>query len=210
MKYAIEISNLNKSFKGEKILNDVSFKLESGKIYGLIGKNGSGKSVLLKIICGLIKQDKGIVKIKGKVLAEGKFADELGVLLDMPGILPQYTAFENLKIIASINNKIKDQEIKKWLNKVGLDGASKKKVKDYSLGMKQKVGIAQALMENPDIILLDEPTNALDSKSVELIRGILTQLRNEGKTIILTSHNSDDINLLCDKIFEIDGGELVQ
>ena len=157
----IELKNICKEFKNYKVLDNVNISFEKDKIYGLIGRNGSGKSVLIKIISGLISPTSGELLINGEVY-NGKIPNNLGILFDEIGMLDNLSAFDNLKLLASIKNKINDNEIRNFLELVGLDGHDKRKFKNYSLGMKQKVGIANALMENPNLILLDEPMNGLD------------------------------------------------
>lgn len=206
-KKTIELKNVSKVFKDSTILNNINLKLEEKKIYGLIGTNGSGKSVLIKILSGLIFPSEGEVLINNKK-ANGEFKENIGVLFDQAGLLPQYSALDNLKLLASINNLIDEITIKEYLKLVGLNPNDNKKVKNFSLGMKQKAGIAAALMEDPDIILLDEPMNGLDSESVDNIRNILLSLKSKGKIILITSHNKDDIDLLCDTVFKLDNCRL--
>lgn len=206
----IIINNLTKEIKGEKILDNVNIELESGKIYGFVGYNGSGKSMLFKAICGLIKPTEGYVKIEDMILGKDiSFPRNIGVLIEEPGFIPSHTGFNNLKILADIQGKISDDQIKESLNIVGLDPNNKKLVKKYSLGMKQKLGIAQAIMENPEILILDEPMNALDLESVKKIRNLLLELKKKGKTILIASHNKEDIELLSDKIFMLDKGRVL-
>ena len=169
----VEISNLTKDIKGTKVLNKVNLQLESGKAYGIVGRNGSGKSMLFKAICGLINTTEGSITVFDKVIKNGSFPDDVGMIIENPGFLLQYSAFKNLKILASINNKISDERIKETIALVGLDPEDKKIVKKFSLGMKQRLGIAQALMENPKLLILDEPMNGLDSEGVKQIREIL-------------------------------------
>ena len=205
----IEIKNYTKCIKGNVILKNININLEKGKCYGFIGTNGSGKSILFKAICGLIKSNDGYIKVNGKIIGkEVDFPSDVGALIEYPGFLSNFSGFENLKYLAKINNKISDEEIVKYMDLLELDYKDKKKVKSYSLGMKQRLGIIQAIMENPSIIILDEPMNALDKNGVNLVRDIIKDMKNEGKTILLTSHNILDINLLCDKIFEFDAGSL--
>jgi ABC-2 type transport system ATP-binding protein len=207
--YSVEVINLCKSINSQYILNNINMNFKRGNIYSIVGANGSGKSMLLKSIAGLILPDKGTIKIYGEELRRGEFYQKIGLLLDSPGLLPQYSAVKNLEILASINNKISTREIKDFLMKLGLNPEDKRSVKKYSLGMKQKVGIVQALMENPEIIILDEPMNGLDENSAEIVRNLLFDLKNENKTIIITSHNKEDIELLSDYIYKIEKGCLV-
>ena len=204
----VEISNLTKDIKGTKVLNKVNLQLESGKAYGIVGRNGSGKSMLFKAICGLINTTEGSITVFDKVIKNGSFPDDIGMIIENPGFLLQYSAFKNLKILASINNKISDERIKETIALVGLDPEDKKIVKKFSLGMKQRIGIAQALMENPKLLILDEPMNGLDSEGVKQIREILLKLKSNSVTILLASHNSDDIDEICDCVYTMENGVL--
>ena len=205
----IIVNNLSKNIKDEKILDNINLQTEKGKIYGFIGYNGSGKSMLFKAICGLIKPTSGYVEIDGKILGKDiSFPENTGVLIEEPGFIPSYSAFKNLKILADIQGKIGNEQIEKALNLVGLDSKNNKHVKKYSLGMKQKLGIAQAIMEDPNILILDEPMNALDFDSVKKIRNLLLDLKSQGKTILITSHSKDDIEFLSDEIYIIDRGKV--
>ena len=179
------------------------------QIYGFVGRNGSGKSILFKGICGLLNISNGKIIIKGKEIGKDiDFYDNLGAVLDGAGFLPNLSSFDNLKLLASIRNKISDSDIKSALNKVGLDPNDKKKYKKYSLGMKQKLALAQAIMENPELLILDEPFNGLDSYSVKDIREMLIDYKKEGKTILISSHIKEDIDILCDEVYELDRGNI--
>ena len=204
----VEISNLTKDIKGTKVLNNVSLSLESGKAYGIVGRNGSGKSMLFKAICGLINATEGEIKVFDKPIKNGNFPDSTGIIIENPGFLPQYSAFKNLKILASINNTISDEKINETIALVGLDPNNKKPVRKYSLGMKQRLGIAQALMEEPKLLVLDEPMNGLDSEGVKQIRELLLELKSKSVTILLASHNSEDINEICDYVYNMENGVL--
>ncbi|MEQ8154650.1 MAG: ATP-binding cassette domain-containing protein [Clostridiaceae bacterium] len=205
----IEIKNYSKRIKEYLILNHINLNIQKGKCYGFIGRNGSGKSMLFKAICGLIKSTKGYIKVNNKIVGkEVDFPDNVGMLIEYPGFLYDYSGFNNLKYLAAINNKISEQQIIDTMTLMELDYKSKKPVKKYSLGMKQRLGIAQAIMEDPSIIILDEPMNGLDRNGVVLVRKIIQKLKQEGKTILLASHNSTDIELLCDKVFEMNNGTL--
>lgn len=204
----VKVENVSKVIKEHVILEDINLDIEKGKIYGLVGGNGSGKSVLLKIICGLMQPSEGNIYLFGKKIENGRLPNSVGMLVDAPGLLPEYTAFENLKILSSINNTINDENIRSSIELVGLDTNDKRSVRKYSLGMKQKLGIAQAIMENPKFLILDEPMNGLDEYSVKLIRNLICDLKNNGTTIILTSHNSEDIEILCDHIYRIQYSKL--
>lgn len=205
----IELNNVSKSFKGHQVLDSVSLSLREGKIYGFVGRNGSGKSVLFKLICGLILPTSGTISVNGKLLKKGEFAEGIGILLDDTGFLPRMSAFDNLKSIAVINNIISDDRIKECIQIVGLEPESKQHVGKFSLGMKQRLGIAQAIMENPKILLLDEPMNGLDENGVTEIRQLLKDfVKANDATILLASHNKDDISELCDVVYSIKDGKV--
>lgn len=207
----IELRNVSKSFKGLSLFENLSVSFEKGKIYGIVGHNGSGKSVLFKMMCGFIFPDQGSVIVNGEELGKYKrFPENFGIIIDKPGYLGDKTGFENLRYLADIQNKISDEKIKEILERVGLSHTIMQKVKNYSLGMKQKLAIAQAIMEDQDILLLDEPFNGLDVDSVENIRDLLKSLNNQGKTIFLTSHNNEDIDILCDHVFRVRNYSLEQ
>ena len=205
----IEIKNVTKKIDKEMVLNDISLSLNSGTIYGLVGRNGSGKSMLLKTICGFVKPDKGYVIVNGEdIYKNNTFPKNTAALIERPNYLPELTGFENLKMLASINKKIDDTEILNTLKKVNLLDEKDKKFKKYSLGMKQKLGIAQVLMENPDIMILDEPFNGLEEESANKIRKILLEEKEKGKLIIIATHIKEDIDELCHVIFHIDKGKI--
>lgn len=205
----INFKNYTKSFKDEIVLNNINISLEEGEIYGIIGKNGSGKSVFFKAICGFVKPTNGFVEVYGKKIGiDCDFPEKVGAMIEKPGFLPSYTGFDNLKFLSQINNKITDKEINEIMNLVGLHPSSDKVVKNYSLGMKQRLGIAQAIMENQQIIILDEPMNGLDREGVILIRQLLKNLNSQGKTLIISSHNQEDIEELCTKVYKIESGNI--
>lgn len=209
MSTIIEITNLCKSFKETKVLNDITIKIKKGNIVGIIGRNGSGKTVLFKCICGLVSPTKGTVKINNKILGKDMdIPDNIGAIIETPGFLPKYNGFKNLKFLAMIKNQISNENIKDTIKLVGLNPDSKKHVGKYSLGMRQRLGIAQAIMENPDILILDEPMNGLDNEGVQDIRKLLLKLKDDGKTILLASHNKEDIEVLCDEVYMMDKGNL--
>ena len=211
MEKMIEISHVSKSFQTYRALDDVSLDIEKGKIYGIIGRNGSGKTVLFKCICGFLKTDSGEIKVDGKIIGkEIEAPQNAGIIIENPGFLSAYSCYQNLKFLADINKKIGKQEIRDVLEKVGLDPTIKKPVGKYSLGMRQRLGIAQAIMENPSLLILDEPMNGLDYQGVKDVRKILLDLKEEGKTILLASHNREDIAFLCDETVHIDHGKLVE
>lgn len=205
----ISIENLTKKFGDVTVIDNVNLSIERGKIYGIIGRNGSGKTVLFKLITGYLSPTGGRVVVSGKEIGKDiDFADNIGIIIENPGFLKGYTGFKNLAYLAGIRNVIGKEEIRESMEKVGLDPDSNKKVGKYSLGMKQRLGIAQAIMENPEILILDEPMNSLDNQGVDEIRKLLMELRDEGKTIVLASHNKEDIEILCDKVCEMDRGKL--
>lgn len=208
---AIKVEHVNKMFKEIQVLKDVSVEFEEGKIYGLVGRNGSGKTVLLKCICGFLPVTSGTITVDGKVIGkEAEVPDDIGIIIEEPGFLPQYSGKKNLKFLANLNNKMQDKEIEDILIRVGLDPHNPKKVGKYSLGMRQRLGIAQAIMENPHLLILDEPTNGLDEKGVAEIRKLLLELKSETRTMIIASHNAEDIRTLCDEVYEMDGGVLTK
>ena len=210
MSCIIEMKRISKKFGRRNILKDVSLEVAQGQTIGLVGANGSGKSVLFKILCGFEKPDSGHVFIRGKQLGKGRdFPENVGVFINAPGFIGIYSGFQNLKFLADIQGTIGETEIKNAMSIVGLDPDNKTKVDNYSLGMKQKLGIAQAIMEDQDILVLDEPFNALDYKTYEDIKGIIRELKAEGKTILLTSHHYQDIEQLCDLVYTIEDCRLV-
>ena len=207
----IELRKVSKSFGHRRILREVSLSVERGKTVGLVGANGSGKSVLFKILCGFEKPDKGDVYVRGRQLGKNgrDFPDNMGVFINSPGFIGIYSGFQNLKFLADIQGRIGEEEIAVAMDKVGLDPSDKTKVDHYSLGMKQKLGLAQAIMEGQDILILDEPFNALDYKTYEDVRTIIRMLKAEGKTIFLTSHRYKDIEQLCAQVYSIEDGRLM-
>lgn len=205
----IEIKNLSKDFKKVNILNNINLTLESGTIYGLIGRNGTGKSVFLKTLCGFYYPSSGEILFDGKNYnANNLYPDNLRALIEKPSFIPNLTGYENLELLASIQNKIGKSEIEETLKKVNLFEEKDKKYSKYSLGMKQKLGIAQVLMENPEIIILDEPFNAIEEETVNKIKSILLEEKSKGKLIILSSHIKDDINSLADIILNMNNGTI--
>ena len=210
----ITIKNLKFSYKKinyqEKIiLDDINLNLKSGNVYGFFGRNGSGKTMLFRAITTLIYPTSGDVIIDGKsIITDDYDLRKIGLLLEEPGFYPHLTGFENLSMLYQINNKRDDKHINKMLKSVGLEEKSSKKYKEYSLGMKQKLRIAQAIMENQELIILDEPTNGLDETSIKIVHEIIKKLKKENKLILIASHNKDDLRLLCDKVFKIDAGHI--
>ena len=208
---AIKVENVYKSFGKTVVLQNINVLFEKGKIHGLIGRNGSGKTMLMKCICGFVPVSSGEIIINGKILKNGKeIPDNIGVIIETPGFLPAYSAYRNLKFLADIKGKISKQQIYEAISKVGLDPKSKKHVGKYSLGMRQRLGLAQAIMEDPDILILDEPMNGLDKDGVKDMQNYLLDLKAKGKTIIIASHSSEDISILCDEVYEIDKGILTK
>ena len=204
-----EIKDYVKKLGGNTVLDHVSLELTGGKVYGLKGKNGSGKTMLLRAICGLIRPTKGSVELDGRVLGKDMtFPESLGILLENPGFIPEYTGMENLKILAELRDVGKEEQIAAVMRKVGLDPDEKKTYRNYSLGMKQKLGIAAAIMEEPALILLDEPTNALDVESVERFRDIVRELRNEDRILVIASHDMQELDACCDEVFQMENGRI--
>lgn len=207
----IVINNVLKEFKNQIVLNNVNADFYMGKIYGIIGRNGSGKTVLLKCICGLLNASAGNITVNKKIVGrEIDFPQNVGFIIETPGFLTNYFGYKNLKYLASIRGLIKQDTIKKTMELVGLDPADKKPVGKYSLGMRQRLGIAQALMENPDILILDEPMNALDYDGVNEMREVFLKLKQQGKLILLASHIHEDIDTLCDEVYEMRAGNLIK
>ena len=209
MAAVIEVSNVTKKFGDITVLRNINIQFEEGRIYGIVGRNGSGKTVLFKVIVGFLRASTGQVRVCGKEVGKDTdFAEEIGVIIEEPGFLSGYTGYENLKFLAGIRKVIGKKEIRDSMERVGLNPDCRKKVGKYSLGMKQRLAIAQAIMEDSKILILDEPMNGLDDQGVEDIRKMLLQLKEEGKTILLASHNREDIEILCDEVYEMDQGRL--
>ena len=204
---AISVQNVSKDFGQERVLNSVSRDFEKGKIHGIVGNNGSGKTVLMKCICGFLISTEGTVTVNGKrVGRDVDFPPDLGLIIETPGFLPNLSGAKNLEILASLNKKIGLAEIADSIRRVGLDPLMKKPVGKYSLGMRQRLGIAQAIMEDPALLTLDEPLNGLDKHGVREMRDLIKGLKADGKTILLASHNQGDIDELCDTVCEMDAG----
>ena len=205
----IELKEVVKDIKGKRIIDHVTLHLESGKISGLKGVNGSGKTMLMRLISGLITHTSGSITINGKQLGKDiTFPESVGILIENPAFLDTYSGFDNLKMLASIQNRIGEEEIRSILAKVGLDPQDKKKYRKYSLGMKQRLGIAAAVMENPDIIILDEPTNALDSDGVEMLKEILHEHRERGALLLISCHDLATLKELSDEMYLMESGAL--
>lgn len=210
METCIEVQNVVKRFRDQVVLKNVSISFEKGQIHGIVGRNGSGKTVLFKCICGLMHPEEGVIFVNGKrVGRDVDMPEDIGAIIEAPGFLPNYSGYKNLRFLANIRRKIGKEEILNVLKTVGLDPESRKHVGKYSLGMRQRLGIAQAIMEDPEILILDEPMNGLDNAGVQDIRALLLELKAQGKTTLLASHNHEDIAALCDTVHEMDGGVLL-
>ncbi|TDL87262.1 ABC transporter ATP-binding protein [Vibrio vulnificus] len=205
----IEVYDLSKKLKKNNVLQNITYTFEKGRIYGLVGKNGSGKTMLLRAIAGLIIPTEGSVTIDGKVLHKDiSFPPSIGIIIENLELLPQFDAETNLKILAAIKKTASLEDIQQAIKRLELDRFDTLKVRKYSLGMKQRLNIAQAIFEKPEIILLDEPTNAIDEKGVERVLDILQEERERGATIIIATHNKDDVFPICDEVIEISNGRL--
>ena len=203
----ISVKNLSKDFGQERVLHNVTRDFEKGRIHGIVGNNGSGKTVLMKCICGFLIPDSGSITVNGeRVGVDVDFPRGMGLIIETPGFLPNVTGLKNLEILASLNKKIGLEEIASAIRRVGLDPLMKKPVGKYSLGMRQRLGIAQAIMEDPALLILDEPLNGLDKHGVREMRQLIKGLKEQGKTILLASHNQGDIDELCDTVCEMDAG----
>jgi len=206
----IKIENASKSFKSQAVLTSVNVTVLSGQSFGFVGQNGSGKTVLLKLICGLMYPEQGRVIVGGKQLGKDvDFPENVGAIIEAPGFISYQSGLKNLLYLASLRNKIRKEDVIEAMRTVGLNPNDKKHVGKYSLGMKQRLGIAQAIMENPSILVLDEPMNGLDKSGVKDVRTLLLKLKGEGVTIILASHIQEDIDILCDTVYEVDEGNLI-
>ena len=203
----IRVEGVYKRFGTDTVLKDVSRSFERGRIHGIVGNNGSGKTVLMKCICGFLIPDSGSITVNGeRVGVDVDFPRDMGLIIETPGFLPNMTGVKNLEILASLNKKIELEEIAAAIRRVGLDPLMKKPVGKYSLGMRQRLGIAQAIMEDPTLLILDEPLNGLDKHGVREMRQLIKGLKEQGKTILLASHNQGDIDELCDTVCEMDAG----
>lgn len=209
MNHTIEVKNVYKSFKNIEVLHDVSLQADKGRICGIIGRNGSGKTVLFKCICGFLQIDRGEIQIEGKAVGRDKSTlSNLGIIIESPGFLRHYSGYKNLEFLMGLNGKPDREKINDVLDLVGLAEQKNKKVGKYSMGMRQRLGIAQAIMEDQNILILDEPMNGLDNQGVEDMRQLLLKLKEKGNTILLASHNQEDIRQLCDSVYEMDLGRI--
>ena len=206
----IQVNDIVLRFKKDILLDHVSYQCEHGKIHGIVGRNGSGKTLLMKCICGFIRPNEGHIYVRDKEIGKDiDFTPDTGIIIETPGFIPYYSGYRNLKVLAAINNRISRKDIENAMYQVGLDPTMKKRVATYSLGMRQRLGIAQAIMEDPSLIILDEPFNGLDKHGVEKMREYFLSLKKKGKTILLTSHNTEDIEYLCDTVVEMDHGKFI-
>ena len=211
METCIEVQNAVKRFRDQVVLKNVSISFEKGKIHGIVGRNGSGKTVLFKCICGLMHPEEGVIRVNGKrVGRDVDMPEDIGAIIEAPGFLPNYSGYKNLRFLANIRRKIGKEEILNVLKTVGLDPESRKHVGKYSLGMRQRLGIAQAIMEDPEILILDEPMNGLDKKSVKKVEDILKAFVENGGTLLMTSHIEQQVEACCKIVYEIDGGEILR
>lgn len=203
----IRADNVSLILNKRQILSHISLELHNGKIYGLVGNNGCGKTMLMKCICGFVHPTEGKIEADGKVIGKDvDYLPDVGIILETPGFIGYYSGLQNLKVLAGINHKIGQEQIRDAMRRVGLDSDLKLAVKKYSLGMRQRLGLAQAIMENPSVLILDEPMNGLDRKGVEEMRRLLLSLKALDKLIIIASHNAEDIEVLCDRVYEMDSG----
>lgn len=209
MDYVVKVRNVTKRFKETVALKDVTVSFEKEKIYGIVGRNGSGKTVLFKCMCGLMAVSEGEITVLGQIIGDGLHVPKgIGAVIETPGFLPNVSGYRNLFYLASLSGKPDRQKIRDTISLVGLDPGSRKHVGNYSMGMRQRLGLAQALMDDPELLILDEPMNGLDNQGVGQMRTLLKRLRIQGKTVILASHNPADISELCDQVYEMDAGEL--
>lgn len=207
----IQVQDVSLKIQDASILNHISMEMEVGKIYGLVGRNGSGKTMLMKCICGFVKPTRGVILVNNrKVGVDMDFPENMGILIETPGFIPYYSGYRNLKLLADLRHPLKKEELNHYLELVGLDPTLSRHVGKYSLGMRQRLGLAQALMEEPEILMLDEPMNGLDKDGVADMRKLFLELKEAGKTMVIASHNADDIALLCDHVWELEKGNMEQ
>ncbi|UWE04066.1 ABC transporter ATP-binding protein [Laceyella sacchari] len=206
-KLAVKLDNVSKIIDKKQILSQVNLEVAEGKIVGLVGRNGSGKTMIFRMISGFVYPTEGRIFVFDKEVGkDGTFPQDVGVIIETPGFIPEYSGFKNLKMLASLRNKISDADIEQVMEQVGLDPRDKKAVRKYSLGMRQRLGIAQAIMEQPKLLLLDEPTNGLDTDGVEMLHQLLLNLRKDGVSILLASHYMEEIEKLCDEVYKVEKG----
>lgn len=207
----IQVKNVSLTINKQSILQAVSMEAAAGEAVGIIGGNGSGKTMLMKCICGFNRMFTGEIKVLGKKIGrDTEFPPSTGFIIEVPGFMPYLSGYENLKLLAGIRKEIGREEICRYMEMVGLEPGNRKKVRQYSLGMRQRLGLAQALMESPSVLILDEPFNGLDKHMAEKMRDVLKAEKDKGKTILLASHNEKDIEYICDRTYEIDGGRIVR
>ncbi len=205
----INVQELSLTLNKTEILKNITVDFAKGKIHGLIGRNGSGKTMLMKCICGFVKPTSGEITVDGKRIGKDiDFPKNTGIIIETPGFIPYYSGYKNLKLLADLSGKITKDVIRKTMEQVGLEPNLKRHVRKYSLGMRQRLGLAQAIMEDPDLLILDEPMNGLDKDGVKDMRKYLLDLKEQGKTIIIASHSAEDIDVLCDTVCEMDKGVL--
>lgn len=209
METIIKVSDVSLILNKKKILEGINVDFEKGYIYGIVGRNGSGKTMLMKCICGFVKTTKGEIRVHNDIIFKtSDFLKDTGMLIETPGFIPYYSGYKNLKLLAGLNRKISSEDVKKAMDNVGLDASLKLPVRKYSLGMRQRLGIAQAVMEDPSLLILDEPFNGLDLGGVDKMRAYLHRLREEKKTILLVSHSQEDISILCDYVYKMEAGKI--
>ena len=205
----IEVKNVSKNFRETRALDNISLDFERGKIHGIIGRNGSGKTVLMKCICGFMTPTSGEVLVNGEKVRPSKAQENIGLIIETPGFIGGKSGLRNLQYLLRLRGKSDRSTVENAMRAVGLDPENKKPVRKYSLGMRQRLGIAQAIMENPELLILDEPMNGLDNQGVEDMRGLFAELQERGKTILLASHSNEDIRALCDTVCELDHGRVM-
>lgn len=207
----ISVNHVTKKFKEATVLNDVNVEFKKAEIHGLIGRNGSGKTMLMKCICGLVPITTGTIIINQKQIGKDiQIPNNIGAIIETPGFLPSYSGYQNLLFLSKVKGTISKEQIKQSIRKVGLNPEDKKPVGKYSLGMRQRLGLAQAIMENPELLILDEPMNGFDKDGVSDMRKYLLNLKEQGKTILIASHSTEDIEILCDTVCEMDKGVLTK
>ena len=206
----IEVNGISLRIRKDLILDNIDMSVKQGSIHGLIGRNGCGKTMLMKCICGFVRPTTGEITVRGKrVGSDCDFPDDIGIIIETPGFIPYYGGYRNLRLLAGLRRKIKPERIRQAMREVGLDPILGRHVRKYSMGMRQRLGLAQAVMENPDILILDEPMNGLDRDGVDDVRAYLKKFRDDGKTILVASHSEQDVALLCDTVTEMERGRIL-